>query len=446
MVAKGLAPSIRENAHKSGECPQTKAVLAARGTAAYDQASSEEPPVTDSRINARMRRIKPSPTSAAQDRAAQLRREGRDILNLVVGEPDFDTPPHIRNAACHAIEHGETRYTQTSGTMALRVAIAEKLQRENGLTYQPSEIIVTCGAKHAIFNTLAVTLEPGDEVIIPAPYWVSYPDMALACDGTPVIVPTTEEDAFCLAPAVLEAAITPRTRWLVLNSPNNPTGAAYPAERLAALAEVLMRHPQVLVLTDDIYEHIRFDGRETPHLLNVEPRLRDRTVLVNGVSKTYAMTGWRIGYAAGPQDIVAALDMLQSQSTSNASSVSQAAALAALTSPASFLPEWVQIYRERRDRGLQLINAIPGLRCRTPGGAFYLYVNCSGLIGRRTPDGRRIESDHDVVMYFLDAANVAVVAGSSYGVSPFFRISIATSVNIIEKACERIRRAVDALD
>jgi aspartate aminotransferase len=392
-----------------------------------------------------MRRIKPSPTSAAQDRAAQLRREGRDILNLVVGEPDFETPAHIRKAACEAIERGETRYTQTSGTMALRLAIADKLQRENGLSYTPGEIIVTCGAKHAIFNTLAVTLEPGHEVIIPAPYWVSYPDMALACDGTPVVVHMKEEDGFCLAPEVLEAAITPNTRWLILNSPTNPTGAAYSAERLALLADVLLRHPQVLVLTDDIYEHIRFDGEETPHLLKVQPALRDRTVLVNGVSKTYAMTGWRIGYAAGPKDIIAALDMLQSQSTSNASSVSQAAALAALQSEASFLPGWVETYRRRRDRALEMINAIPGLSCRTPGGAFYLYINCSGLIGRRRPDGRPIATDHDVVMYFLESAGVAVVAGSSYGTSPFFRISIATAQEVIEQACERIRTAVAAL-
>lgn len=401
--------------------------------------------MTDSRICARMRRIKPSPTSAAQDRAAQLRRDGHDILNLVVGEPDFETPPHIRKAACEAIERGETRYTQTSGTMALRQAIAAKLQRENGLAYSPAEIIVTCGAKHAIFNTLAVTLEPGHEVIIPAPYWVSYPDMALACDGTPVVVPTKEEDGFCLAPQVLEAAITPATRWLILNSPTNPTGAAYSAERLAMLAEVLVRHPHVMVLTDDIYEHIRFDGEQTPHLLKVEPALHDRTVVVNGVSKTYAMTGWRIGYAAGPRDIVAALDMLQSQSTSNASSISQAAALAALQSEATFLPEWVRTYRHRRDRALELINAIPGLSCRTPGGAFYLYVNCSGLIGRRTPTGGRIATDHDVVMYFLEAAGVAVVAGSSYGTSPFFRISIATSLEVIEGACERVRGAVEVL-
>jgi aspartate aminotransferase len=402
-------------------------------------------PVSQSRINARMRRIKPSPTSAAQDRAAQLRRDGHDIVNLVVGEPDFDTPPHIRQAACEAIERGETRYTQTSGTMALRTAIAAKLQRENGLAYQPTEIIVTCGAKHAIFNTLAVTLEDGDEVIIPAPYWVSYPDMTLACDGTPVIVSCTEEEGFCLAPGPLEAAITRKTKWLVLNSPTNPTGAAYSSQRLRQLADVLLRHPHVLILTDDIYEHIRFDGEQTPHLLNVEPGLRDRTLLVNGVSKTYAMTGWRIGYAAGPADIIAALDMLQSQSTSNASSVSQAAALAALTTEAAFLPDWIATYRRRRDRALELVNAIPGLSCRTPGGAFYLYINCAGLIGRKTPAGARIQTDSDVVMYFLEAAGVAVVAGSSYGSSPYFRISTATSIETIEKACERMRKAVLAL-
>ncbi len=401
--------------------------------------------MTSSRIAARMRRIKPSPTSAAQDRTAQLKREGRDIINLVVGEPDFDTPAHIRQAACAAIERGETRYTQTSGTQALREAISAKFARENGLQYATSEIIVTCGAKHAIFNTLAVTLEPGDEVIIPAPYWVSYPDMTLANDGTPVSVACREEDDFCLTPEVLEAAITPRTRWLILNSPNNPTGAAYSRSRLADLARVLMKHPQVLVMTDDIYEHIRFDGETTPHLLEVEPALRDRTVVINGVSKTFAMTGWRIGYAAGPRDIIAALDMLQSQSTSNPSSVSQAAALAALTQPTDFLPEWVATYRRRRDLGLARINAIPGLSCRTPGGAFYLYVNCAGLIGKRTPEGAVIGSDLDVVMYLLEQANVAMVAGTPYGVSPFLRISIATSEANIEKACERMDAAIRLL-
>ena len=392
-----------------------------------------------------MRRIKPSPTSAAQDRTAQLKREGRDIINLVVGEPDFDTPEAIRRAACAAIERGETRYTQTAGTLALREAVSAKFARENRLDYAPGEIIVTCGAKHAIFNTLAVTLEPGDEVIIPAPYWVSYPDMTLANDGTPVTVACREEDDFCLTPQALEAAITPQTRWLVLNSPNNPTGAAYSRERLAALAKVLMNHPRVLVLTDDIYEHIRFDGEGTTHLLEVEPGLRDRTVVVNGVSKTYAMTGWRIGYAAGPRDIIAALDMLQSQSTSNPSSVSQAAALAALTLPADFLPDWVATYRKRRGRGLALINAIPGLSCRPPGGAFYLYVNCAGLIGKKTPQGVELATDLDVVMFLLESANVAVVAGTPYGVSPFLRMSIATSLATIETACERMDAAIRML-
>jgi aspartate aminotransferase len=392
-----------------------------------------------------MRRIKPSPTSAAQDRAAMLRREGRDIVNLVVGEPDFATPEYIRRAACEAIERGETRYTQTAGTPALRAAIAQKLERENGLEFHPNDIIVTCGAKHAIFNTLAVTVEEGHEVIIPAPYWVSYPDMTLACDGTPVVVTCREEDDFCLSAETLEAAITPRSRWLILNAPTNPTGATYSAGRLRALADVLLRHPQVMVLTDDIYEHIRFDGTSSPHILAIEPALRGRAVIVNGVSKTYAMTGWRIGYAAGPADIVAALDMIQSQSTSNACSVSQAAALAALQAEPTFLRGWVETYKRRRDRGLELLNAIPGLHCRTPGGAFYLFVNCQGLIGKRTPEGESLQTDLDVVLYLLDSAGVAVVAGSSYGSSPYFRISIATAIEIIEKGCERIAKAVGKL-
>jgi aspartate aminotransferase len=290
-----------------------------------------------------------------------------------------------------------------------------------------------------------VTVEGGHEVIIPAPYWVSYPDMTLACDGKPVVVTCREEDNFCLSPETLEAAITPRTRWLILNAPTNPTGATYSADRLRALADVLLRHPQVMVLTDDIYEHIRFDGAASPHILAIEPALRDRTVIVNGVSKTYAMTGWRIGYAAGPADIIAALDMIQSQSTSNACSVSQAAALAALQAEPTFLRGWIETYQRRRDRGLELLNAIPGLHCRTPGGAFYLYVNCQGLIGRRTPEGKTLETDLDVVLYLLDSVGVAVVAGSSYGSSPYFRISIATGIEIIEKGCDRIAGAVGQL-
>lgn len=398
-----------------------------------------------SRIASRMRRIKPSPTSAAADRVAELRRQGKSIVNLAVGEPDFDTPVHIRHAACEAIERGETRYTQTAGTLALREAIAEKLRRENGLSYDPRDIIVTCGAKHAIFNALSVTVEASHEVVIPAPYWVSYPDMVLACDGAPIVVPCREADGFRLTAAALEAAITPNTRWLILNSPSNPTGATYSADDLRSLADVLLRHPQVMLLTDDIYEHIRFDAGDHRHLVAIEPELRSRTIVVNGVSKTYAMTGWRIGYAAGPSDLISALDMLQSQSTSNASSVSQAAALAALRAEPSFLPEWVRIYRERRDKGLAVLNGIPGISCRTPGGAFYLFVNCAGLIGRRTPEGRRLETDTDVVLYLLEAVGVAVVAGSSYGVSPYFRLSIATGVEVIEEGCRRIAAAVTSL-
>jgi len=401
------------------------------------------------RIAARLRRVKLSPSSTATDRLAQLRREGRDIVSLLVGEPDFETPEHIRRAAIDAIESGQTRYTQTSGTLALRQAIAAKFARDNGLHYDPREIIVTVGAKHAIFNALSVSVEPGDEVIIPAPYWVSYPDMVLACDGTPVIVPCPETDGFLLTPAALEAAITPATRWLVLNSPSNPTGAAYNAAQLRGLADVLLRHPQVAVLTDDIYEHIRFGAADNPHIVALEPALRERTLVVNGVSKTYAMTGWRIGYAAGPSELIAAMDMLQSQSTSCASSISQAAALAALRGDTGFLPDWVASYEERRDIAMQRLNAIPGLACYSPDGAFYLWVNCAGLIGKRTPAGglagQRLDSDLDVALYLLESAGVAVIGGTSYGLSPYFRASIATSVEVIEEASRRIAAAVASL-
>lgn len=397
------------------------------------------------RIAARMRRIKPSPSSAGTDRLAQLRREGRDIVSLLIGEPDFDTPEPIRRAAIDAIESGQTRYTQTAGTLALRQAIAAKFERENGLHYEPRDIIVTVGAKHAIFNALSVSVEPGDEVIIPAPYWVSYPDMVLACDGTPVVVPCPEETGFLLTPAALEAAITPATRWLILNSPSNPTGAAYSAAQLRDLADVLLRHPQVMLLTDDIYEHIRFGSTGNPHIVAIEPKLRDRALVVNGVSKTYAMTGWRIGYAAGPSELIAAMDMLQSQSTSGACSISQAAALAALRTEPTFLSGWVATYQSRRDLGLQRFNAIPGLRCAAPAGAFYLWVNCAGLIGRRTEHGQRLETDLDVALYFLESAGVAVIGGTSYGLSPYFRASIATGVEVIEEACRRIAASVSRL-
>jgi aspartate aminotransferase len=402
--------------------------------------------LTRSRIASRVARIKPSPSAAAADRAAELRRAGRSVVSLAVGEPDFDTPPAIRAAAARAVEAGATRYTAGTGTLELRQAIAAKLRRENALDYMTSEIIVTSGAKSAVYTALGATLEPGDEVIIPAPYWVSYPDMVLANGGAPVCLPCPETQAFKLLPSQLEAAITQRTRWLILNSPSNPTGATYSEPEYLALAEVLDRHPDVLVMTDDIYEHIRFDGRPTVHLLAVAPQLHGRTLAINGVSKTYAMTGWRIGWAAGPRDLIAAMETLLSQSAGSCSASGQAAAAFALNGDQSFVAEWVAIYRQRRDRTAQRLNAIPGLRCAMPDGAFYLYVSCAGLIGRTIPGGETLETDEDVVMYLLEAAGVAVVAGSAYGLSPYFRLSIATSMETLMDGCDRIANAVAKLD
>ena len=396
-------------------------------------------------IASRVSRIKPSPSAAAADRARELRRAGRSIISLVVGEPDFDTPPAIRAAAEAAIEAGATRYTAGAGTPELREAIAAKLRRDSGLDYATSDIIVTAGAKSAIFSALAATLEPGDEVLIPSPYWVSYPDMVLANDGTPVALPCVEAQGFKLLPAQLEAAITPRTRWLIINSPSNPTGAIYSGAEYRALAEVLERYPNVLVMTDDIYEHIRFDGGRTEHLLVAAPALRDRTLAINGVSKTYAMTGWRIGWAAGPRPLIAALETLLSQSVGNCSAPGQAAATFALNGDQSFVAECVATYRQRRDRTAQRINAIPGLSCRMPEGAFYLYVNCAGLLGRRTPEGATLANDSDVALYLLEAAGVAVVAGEAYGLSPYFRLSIATLIENLMTGCDRMADAVGKL-
>lgn len=336
-------------------------------------------------IASRITRIKTSPSSTAADRANALSRAGRSIVNLVTGEPDFDTPEVIRQAACAAIERGETRYTQNNGTPALRQAIADKFRQENRLHFAPDDIIVTCGAKSAIFNALAATLEPGDKVLIPAPFWVSYPDMVLACDGEPLIVPCQEEHGFKLTAEQLRAAITPDCRWLLLNSPGNPSGASYSEGELRALADVLLDHPTLAIMTDDIYEHIRFDRAAPTHLLAVEPALADRTLVVNGVSKTYAMTGWRIGYAAGPQALINAMGTLQSQSTSNACSVSQAAALAALASGSEFIERSREIYRQRRDRMAAAVNDIPGLSCRLPDGAFIFMSTARAFwgVGRR---------------------------------------------------------------
>lgn len=396
------------------------------------------------RIAQRVRRIRPSPSTAAADRASELRRQGRSIISLVVGEPDFDTPPAICEAATAAVARGETRYTLMPGTTALREAIVGKLARENGLRYGMDEIVVTNGAKSAIYTVLAATLEAGDEVLVPAPYWVSYPDMVLTADATPVALPCPEEAGFKLTPAQLAAAITPRTRWLLLNSPSNPTGACYTAAEYRALGEVLLAHPQVAVLTDDIYEHIRFDGAQTPHLLEAVPGLRERTVVINGVSKTYAMTGWRIGYAAGPAAVMTAMTTLLSQTSGNCCSVSQAAATAALSGSQDFVATARDTYRTRRDAALGWINRIPGLRCAPPDGAFYLYVNCAGLIGRVRTDGTQLATDEDVSLHLLEHG-VAVVAGSAYGLSPFFRISIATSLDLLEEGCQRIAAAAGAL-
>lgn len=393
----------------------------------------------------RVRRIKPSPSTAAAERADQLRRAGRSIVNLTVGEPDFDTPEPIRRAAAKAMEAGATRYTALAGTIELRRAIARKLARDHGLEFAPDQIVVTNGAKSAIFAAFAATLEPGDEVLIPAPYWVSYPDAVLACDGVPVALTCPEEAGFELRPEQLEAAIGPKTRWLVLNSPANPTGATYDLAAWRGLARVLARHPQVSILTDDIYEHIHFAGGIAPHLLEAAPELRDRTLAVNGVSKTYAMTGWRIGWAAGPRELVSAIATLLSQSAGNACSVSQAAAVEALTGDQSFIERWLAIYRERRDRTLEGLARIPGLSCRSPEGAFYLFVSCAGLIGARTAAGKTLESDRDVVLWLLEEAGVAVVAGEAYGLSPYFRLSIATALETLDEGVRRIARAVATL-
>jgi len=393
---------------------------------------------------ARLRRIKPSPSTVAADRASELRRQGKSIVSLVVGEPDFDTPAHIRQAAAEAMNKGATRYTLMAGTVELREAIVAKLQRD-GLSYGMNEVIAASGAKSAIYNAFAISVESGDEVIIPAPYWVSYPDMVLACDGTPVIVACPEANGFKLTPQQLEAAITPRTRWLLINSPSNPTGASYTLDEYKALAAVLDRHPQVQVMTDDIYEHIRFDGQPTPHILHAAPQLRERTLAINGVSKTYAMTGWRIGWIAGPRPYIQALDTMLSQSAGTCCAVSQAAAAAALKGDQGFIAESVAIYRQRRDHTVAALNRIPGLSCRAPDGAFYLYVNCGGLIGRTTPQGKTLANDTDVVLYLLESQGVATVAGTAYGLSPYFRLSIATSIENLDEGCKRIARAVAEL-
>jgi len=393
----------------------------------------------------RLSRIKPSPTLAATDRARALKAAGRDIIGLSAGEPDFDTPVHIRAAAKAAIDRGDTRYTDTGGTPDLKKAISAKFKRENGLDYAPNQIIVSTGGKQVLFNALMATLDAGDEVLIPAPYWVTYPDIVALAEATPIGIPCPAENGFKLKPSDLDAAITPRTKWLILNSPSNPSGAAYTRVELRALADVLLRHPQVWILTDDMYEHVLYDDFEFATIAQVEPALYARTLTLNGVSKAYCMTGWRIGYAGGPRELIAAMTMLQSQSTSNPSSVSQAASVEALNGPQDFIPRHNAIFRERRDLVVSMLNQATGLHCPKPEGAFYVYPSCQGVIGKRTPEGKAIENDTDFITYLLDIEGVAVVQGAAFGLSPHFRISYATATETLEKACERIQRACAAL-
>ncbi|KQY95193.1 aspartate aminotransferase [Caulobacter sp. Root1455] len=390
--------------------------------------------------SAALRRIAPSATIAISAKARALKATGRDVIALSAGEPDFDTPDNIKEAAIAAIRAGKTKYTDPDGMPELKAAICAKFKRENGLDYKPSQVHVAPGGKPVIYNALVATLDPGDEVIIPAPYWVSYPDMTLLAGGTPVSVETTAESGFKITPAALEAAITPKTKWLIINSPSNPSGGAYTRAELQAIADVLLRHPQVWVLTDDMYEHLVFDDFEFTTIAQVEPRLYDRTLTMNGVSKGYSMTGWRIGYAAGPEALIKAMGKMISQTTSNPCSISQWAALEALNGPQDFIKPNAKLFQERRDLVVSMLNQATGLHCPTPEGAFYVYPSCAGLIGKTAPSGKVIETDEDFAVELLETEGVAVVHGAAFGLSPFFRISYATANDVLEDACQRIQR------
>jgi aspartate aminotransferase len=396
---------------------------------------------TPSMIAKRLSRVKPSPTLAVTAKAAELKAAGKDVIGLGAGEPDFDTPEHIKKAAIDAINRGDTKYTPVAGTPALKKAIIEKFKKENGLDYAANQIVAGTGAKQVLFNALLATLNPGDEVIIPAPYWVSYPDMVLFAEGTPVEVKCSEQDHFKLTPQALEKSITPNTKWLILNSPSNPTGAAYSEKELRALADVLLKYPHVLIMTDDIYEHLCYDGFQFKTIAQVEPKLYSRTLTVNGVSKAYAMTGWRLGYAGGPKEIIAAISDIQSHSTSNPCSITQAATVAALTGPQEFLQEWKKSFTARRNLVVDALNAIPGLTCLKPEGAFYVFPSMKGLLGKKTPAGKKIESCNDFCTYLLEDALVAAVAGSAFGMGGYFRISYATGEKVLAEAMKRIKDA-----
>ncbi len=396
-------------------------------------------------LASRLARIKPSPTIAVATKARELKAAGMDVIGLGAGEPDFDTPDHIKAAAKAAIDAGQTKYTDVAGTPALRQAIVDKLKRDNDLEYTVEQISVGCGGKQNIFNALLATLDAGDEVIIPAPYWVSYPDITLLAEGTPVIVDCPAGQNFKMSAADLEAAITPKTKWLILNSPSNPTGAGYTYDDMKALTDVLMKHDHVWVMTDDMYEHLVYDDFKFVTPAQVEPGLMGRTLTLNGVSKAYCMTGWRVGYAAGPVEIIKAMNKVQSQSTTHTSSISQAAAVAALNGPHDFIAANNKIFKERRDIVVKMLNEAEGLDCPMPDGAFYVYPSCAGMIGKKTPEGKVLKTDGDVVGYLLESEGIAAVHGEAFGLSPHFRVSYATSTELLIEACTRIQRACAAL-
>ncbi len=396
-------------------------------------------------IAERLDRISPSQTIAISTKARALKAQGRDIISLSAGEPDFDTPQNVKDAAIRAIQAGDTKYTDVAGTKALRQAVADKFKRDSGLDYAPEEIIVSTGGKQVIFNAMVATMNPGDEAVIPTPCWVSYPDIVALADGTPVFVPCGQNNGFKLRAEDLEAAITPRTKWFMLNSPCNPTGAAYSAEELRPICDVLLRHPDVWVFTDDIYEKLVYDGFKPATIVQVEPRLRDRTVTMNGCSKAYAMTGWRIGFAGAPARLTKAMDKLQSQSTSNTSSVSQAAAVEALTGPQGFIDEMVAVYKARRDLVVSMLNKAPGMNCHLPEGAFYVFPSLHGCIGKTSRGGAVIKDDESFVTALLDEEGVAAVHGAAFMYPGHLRISYATDTESLVKACERIQRFCEGL-
>ena len=396
-------------------------------------------------LASRLNRIQPSPTIAMSFKARELKAEGKDIIELAAGEPDFPTPSHIIEAAEEAMSRGETKYTDPDGTPALKQAVCDKFKRDNNLEYVTSQVTIGTGGKQVLYNALMATLNEGDEVIIPAPYWVSYPDMVLLAEGTPKIVECPLDKNFILQPEDLERAITPKTKWIILNSPSNPTGSGYTWDDMKKITDVLIRHPDIWVMTDDMYEHLVYDDFKFCTPAEVEPELYSRTLTVNGMSKAFCMTGWRIGYAAGPENLITAIRKIQSQSTSNPSSISQAASVAALNGPMDFLAKNNEVFKQRRDLVCSMLNQASGITCPTPDGAFYVYPSCAGLIGKKTPDGKVLKSDEDVVSYFLETEGIAAVHGAAFGLSPHFRISYATSTEALEDACQRIQRACTAL-